>query len=100
VLMDMARTQTQPRTERMAASLVDAIKAAGLKMHRRPHQKGSFSVLKSPDIPSVLLELGFLSSAGDMARLSDAEWRQSMAQAIRDGLKAWAEDDAARAALP
>jgi len=58
----------------------------------------SFSVLKSPDIPSILLELGFLSSSSDMARLSDAAWRLKMAQAIRDGLKDWAADDAARAA--
>lgn len=100
VLLDMARTETAPRTARLADSLVAAIQKASLKMHRRPLQTGSFSVLKSPDIPSVLLELGFLSSAGDMARLSDTEWRQTMAQAIRDGLKAWGADDAARAALP
>ena len=100
VLLDMARTETAPRTARLADSLVAAIQKASLKMHRRPQQTGSFSVLKSPDIPSVLLELGFLSSAGDMARLSDTEWRQTMAQAIRDGLKAWGTDDAARAALP
>ena len=100
VLLDMARTETAPRTARLADSLVAAIQKASLKMHRRPQQTGSFSVLKSPDIPSVLLELGFLSSAGDMARLSDTEWRQTMAQAIRDGLKAWGTDDSARAALP
>ena len=100
VLMDMARTETMPRTDRLADSLVQAIKGAGLKMHRRPRQEGAFSVLKSPDIPAVLLELGFLSSAGDMARLSDTEWRQKMAVALRDGLKAWAAEDAARAALP
>jgi N-acetylmuramoyl-L-alanine amidase len=100
VLMDMARTETEPRTDRLADNLVAAIKAAGIKMHRRPRQEGAFSVLKSPDIPAVLLELGFLSSAGDLARLTDSAWRQTMALAIRDGLKAWAVDDAARAALP
>ena len=98
VLMDMARTETEPRTARLAEALVTAIKGDNIKMHRHPHQEGSFSVLKSPDIPSLLLELGFLSSASDMARLSDADWRLKMAQAIRDGLKAWAADDAARAA--
>ncbi len=98
VLMDMARTQTQPRTARLADALVAAIQGASLKMHRHPLQEASFSVLKSPDIPSVLLELGFLSSASDMARLSDADWRLTMAQAIRDGLKVWAAEDAALAA--
>lgn len=98
VLMDMARTETQPRTRRLAEALVVAIEGAGLKMHRQPHQEAAFSVLKSADIPSILLELGFLSSESDMARLSDAEWRKAMAGAVRDGLAAWAAEDAARAA--
>ena len=98
VLMDMARTETRPRTGRLAAALVAAINGAEIRMHRHPHQEGSFSVLKSPDIPSILLELGFLSSASDMARLSDRDWRFKTAEAVRDGLKAWAADDAARAA--
>lgn len=98
VLMDMARTETRPRTGRLAAAMVAAINGAAIKMHRHPHQEGSFSVLKSPDIPSILLELGFLSSASDMARLSDRDWRFKTAEAVRDGLKAWAADDAARAA--
>ena len=68
-------------------------------MHRHPHQTGGFSVLKSPDIPSALLELGFMSSARDMARLTDAVWRGKMAAALRDGLKAWADEDASLAAL-
>ena len=100
VLMDMARTETAPRTERLSLALETAIKADGLKMHRHPRQKASFSVLKSPDIPSVLLELGFLSSERDMARLTDPEWRGRMAQALRAGLQAWARDDAALAVLP
>lgn len=99
VLMDMARTETRPRTDRLAAALQGAIKGAGLRMHRRPHQKAGFSVLKSPDIPSVLVELGFLSSARDLKRLTDPAWRASMALALRDGLKAWAAEDAALSAL-
>ncbi len=99
VLMDMARTETQPRVDRLALALEGAIKGAGLKMHRHPHQTAGFSVLKSPDIPSVLVELGFLSSKRDLARLSDPEWRAKMASALRDGLALWADEDAAIAAL-
>lgn len=98
VLMDMARTETAPRTDRLAQALVDAIKAAKLKMHRHPHQKAGFSVLKSPDMPSVLLEIGFLSSDSDRKRLNDPDWRARMAGAIRDGLAAWAAQDAALSA--
>jgi N-acetylmuramoyl-L-alanine amidase len=100
VLMDMARTETRPRIERLALSLETAIRAEGLRLHRRPRQSGAFSVLKSPDIPSVLVELGFLSSAGDVQRLTDPAWRARMARALRLGLRAWAAGEARLGALP
>lgn len=100
VLMDMARTDTSPRTERLAMALEVAIKAQGLKMHRHPRQQASFSVLKSADIPSVLLELGFLSSERDLKRLDDPKWRAKMAEAVVSALKAWAKQDAGLQALP
>ncbi|MDR7126574.1 N-acetylmuramoyl-L-alanine amidase [Pseudotabrizicola sp. 4114] len=99
ILMDMARTETGPRIDRLALALEAAIKAAELRMHRHPRQTAGFSVLKSPDIPSVLVELGFMSSERDLARLIDPEWRARMALALRDGLKAWAAEDAALSAL-
>lgn len=99
ILMDMARTETAPRTTRLAETLQDAIMAADLKMHRVPQQSAGFSVLKSPDIPSVLIELGFLSSARDLARLSDKDWQARMAGAIRDALMLWVQEDAALRAL-
>jgi N-acetylmuramoyl-L-alanine amidase len=100
VLMDMARTETAPRTDRLAGALETAIKAEELTMHRHPRQAGGFSVLKSPDVPSVLVELGFLSSARDLRRLTDPEWQAKMARAIRAGVTAWAAEDAALSALP
>lgn len=99
VLMDMARTETEPRTERLTLALETAIKGAGLAMHRRARQTAGFSVLKSPDVPSVLVELGFLSSDRDFARLTDPDWRARMAAALRDGIAAWAAEDAALRAL-
>lgn len=95
VLMDMARTSTAPRTDRLADALAVSIKEAGVKMHRHPRQFAGFSVLKAPDIPSILIELGFLSSERDLGRLTDAKWREILAMALRDGLIAWMEDDRA-----
>lgn len=95
VLMDMARTETAPRTDRLAGAMVGAIKAAEIRMHRRPQQSGGFSVLKSPDIPSVLLELGFLSSDRDFKRLSDPAWRATLAEALLQALVTWSAEDAA-----
>jgi N-acetylmuramoyl-L-alanine amidase len=95
VLMDMARVETEPRVDRLAKALKDAMKAEGLNMHRHPLQTGGFSVLKSPDIPSVLIELGFLSSPRDRARLTDPEWRGQMGRALMAALKSWSAEDAA-----
>lgn len=99
VMMDLARAETQPRADRLAEALVGEIRARGGKMHRDPIQGAAFSVLKSPDIPSLLLEVGFLSSARDRMRLDDADWRAMMQAAILAALTGWAVADAAEAGL-
>lgn len=99
VLMDLARIETQPRAERLAENLRAAIGAKGLPLHSRPLRHAGFSVLKSPDIPSALLELGFMSSPRDLQNLSDPAWRLRMAEALRDALEAWRAEDAAIADL-
>ena len=93
VLLDLARTETQPRTEALARSLVKGLEAAGIPLNRRPYRAAAFSVLKAADIPSVLLEIGFLSSDRDLANLSDPLWRRKAAAGIRDGLQAWIISD-------
>ena len=95
VLMDMARTETTPRTDRLADALVAAIRAVEIRMHRHPRQSAGFSVLKSPDIPSVLLEVGFLSSARDLKRINDPKWRATLIGAILKGLVSWSAADKA-----
>ncbi|WP_415184123.1 N-acetylmuramoyl-L-alanine amidase [Phaeovulum sp.] len=99
VLMDLARAETQPRAVRLSQVLAATIKAEGLKMHKHPVQSADFSVLKAPDIPSILLELGFMSSSPDRARLNDPDWRARMAGAITTAILTWAQSDAAEARL-
>jgi N-acetylmuramoyl-L-alanine amidase len=95
VLMDLARTETEPRSAALAASVVGAIGAEGLILHRAPLKSAAFSVLKSADIPSVLIELGYLSSRADRARLVDPAWRARMARAIVAAVNRWSQEDAA-----
>ncbi len=97
VLMDMARRETQPRADRLADALVEGIYAATSSARKNMRLSAGFSVLKAPDIPSVLIELGFLSSERDRANLADPAWRRSAAQGIRDALSYWAIEDAADA---
>lgn len=93
VLMDMARTETAPRSHRLAKALVAGLSET-VGVHKRPHLSAGFSVLKAPDIPSVLIELGFLSSKRDRERLLDQEWRTQAAIGIREALLNWRVSDA------
>lgn len=99
VLLDMAWTETRPATERLVGALLQAIRAKGLALHPRPWQQAAFSVLRAPDIPSVLIELGFMSSARDRARLTDPAWRARMVAALVAALEAWREDEDGRRLL-
>lgn len=99
VLMDLARMETQPRAESLAKAVRQSLAQYELPLNSRPMRHAGFSVLKSPDIPSVLVELGFLSSERDRANLRDATWRALMADALHDALAAWRQADAAAADL-
>lgn len=93
VLLDLARQETTPRTGVLAQSLVTGMGNQGGPMNRRPLREAAFSVLKAADIPSVLIEIGFLSSPRDLQNLQDPLWRADMADGIRDGLQLWLRED-------
>lgn len=99
VLMDLARMETQPRADLLARALLIGLEEGALAVNSKPIRTASFSVLKSPDIPSLLLELGFLSNDRDLGNITDPAWRARMAEAIADGIGAWMIADAANADL-
>ncbi|WP_273486021.1 N-acetylmuramoyl-L-alanine amidase family protein, partial [Lentibacter algarum] len=78
-----------PRTERLAKAIVGGLEIKGAPLNRRPYRAAAFSVLKAADIPSILLEIGFLSSDRDFKNVVDPLWRRKMAEGIRDGIQAW-----------
>jgi N-acetylmuramoyl-L-alanine amidase len=99
VLLDLARQETEPRSVALAKALVKGMGDAGGPMNSRPLRRAGFSVLKSADIPSVLVEIGFLSSKRDLANLRDPIWRAVMVNAMADAILAWRDADLARAPL-
>jgi N-acetylmuramoyl-L-alanine amidase len=99
VLMSLARLDNAPRSEALAKHMLAGIQNAVGRIHKRPLRSAGFSVLKAADIPSVLLEVGFLSTEEDLKNLSDPIWRQGMAAGIRDGIIAWRDEDSALAPL-
>ncbi|MEH6393093.1 MAG: N-acetylmuramoyl-L-alanine amidase, partial [Sulfitobacter sp.] len=95
ILLDLARQETEPRSVAAAQALTAGMKAAGGPMNRHPIRNAGFSVLKSADIPSVLIEIGFLSSERDLSNLRDPIWRAVMVSAIADSIAKWRDTDAA-----
>lgn len=99
VLLDLARQETVPRTKLLAGAIANGMAQQGGPMNRKPLRTASFSVLKAADIPSVLIELGFLSSPRDRENLRDSEWRAKMALGIFQGLEDWRQQDVIRRSL-
>ena len=99
VLLDIARQETRPRTDALAQALADGMAQQGGPMNNRPIRTASFSVLKAADIPSVLVELGFLSSPRDLKNIQNPEWRNGMALGILNGLEKWRQEDLVKRSL-
>lgn len=83
----------------LARNIIRGINAEVGHAYKRPIQSAGFSVLKAPEIPSVLIEVGFLSSKGDLSKLMDPKWRRKMVTGINNGIHAWILNDAADAQL-
>lgn len=81
ILADLIRRETHSFSMRFARSLVGEL-STGIQMIKNPHRFAGFKVLRAPDVPSVLLELGYLSNADDEAQLRDPEWRGRAADSI------------------
>ncbi|MFO1256944.1 MAG: N-acetylmuramoyl-L-alanine amidase [Gammaproteobacteria bacterium] len=86
VLLDLSQTATQVGSEELAQKVIGALgRVTGL--HHRSVQRAGFAVLKSPDIPSILVELGFLSHPKGEEELRHPRHQQVLAEAIRDGIE-------------
>jgi N-acetylmuramoyl-L-alanine amidase len=99
ILMDLARLETGPQSQRLADAVVAGLRGSGARVNSRPRREGPLAVLNAADFPSVLVEVGFLSSAADRERLGSAEGRAMIVAGIVAGLQAWAADEATRAPL-
>jgi N-acetylmuramoyl-L-alanine amidase len=85
ILIDLAQRETRTFSNRFARLLASEMKNA-TRMYKHPLKSAGFRVLKAPDVPSVLVELGYVSNKGDLEHLVSESWRSktagSMAQAI------------------
>jgi N-acetylmuramoyl-L-alanine amidase len=85
ILIDLAQRETRTFSNRFARLLMGEMKNT-VRMHKHPLKSAGFRVLKAPDVPSVLIELGYVSNKGDLEHLVSENWRSrtvgSMAQAV------------------
>jgi N-acetylmuramoyl-L-alanine amidase len=85
ILIDLAQRETRTFSNRFARLLMGEMKGT-VRMHKHPLKSAGFRVLKAPDVPSVLVELGYVSNKGDLEHLVSDSWRSrtvaSMAQAV------------------
>ncbi len=88
VLMDMTRNATIEQSTQAAGSVLASLGRLG-GVHKDDVQRADFAVLKSPDIPSILVETAFISNASDERRLMDRQHQSQLAEAILAGVKAY-----------
>ncbi|MDB5643380.1 MAG: N-acetylmuramoyl-L-alanine amidase [Hyphomicrobiales bacterium] len=81
ILFDLTRRETRTYSHAFARMLVNHWGEAG-RLNKNPHRSAGFRVLRAPDVPSVLLELGYLSNEKDSAALLKSEWRTQAATAM------------------
>ncbi len=81
ILMDLAKRETRTFSAVFARNLVEKL-GGSVKMHKVPLRSAGFRVLSAPDVPSVLIELGYMSSPKDAELLNSAEWRGQAVTAV------------------
>jgi N-acetylmuramoyl-L-alanine amidase len=81
ILIDLAQRETKTFSSQFARTLVGEIKSVA-RLHKNPLKSAGFKVLKAADVPSVLVELGYVSNRQDLKQLTSDAWRSRTADSI------------------
>ena len=88
ILLDLMRREMRHHSFSLAQSIVHQLEPS-VELRRFPVRQADFFVLQAPDVPSVLVELGFLSNADDMANLMQGDWQDRTAEALARGISTY-----------
>ena len=88
ILIDLAQRDTMNRSLRFAETVIGALPAATAVQPVKPHRSAGFAVLKAPDIPSALIELGYLTNVKDETEMVTEAWRKRVARTLADAVEA------------
>ena len=81
ILVDLAQRETKTYSAQFARTLVGELKATA-RLHKNPMKAAGFKVLTAPDVPSVLVELGYMSTKDDLKLLTSTVWQAKTAAAL------------------
>jgi len=88
ILVDLAQRETKTFSMQFARTAVGELKSAA-RLHKHPLKSAGFKVLTAPDVPSVLVELGYMSTKDDLKQLMSETWRARTAQALVQAIDAY-----------
>jgi N-acetylmuramoyl-L-alanine amidase len=86
VLLDLSQSATMEASGAVANSIFSSMDSIG-KMHKNHVESANFLVLKSPDVPSVLVETAFISNPSEERKLRDPAYQSRLATAIANGIQ-------------
>ncbi|MGI9326252.1 MAG: N-acetylmuramoyl-L-alanine amidase [Pseudomonadales bacterium] len=93
VLINMSTNATRSLSRRAGAAVLSEL-GSFAKLHRKTVEKAGFMVLKAPDVPSILVETGYISNPAEARRLASAEYQRKIAKAIARGVTRHMEQSA------
>lgn len=88
ILIDLAQRETKTFSGRFARLVVGEMKVT-TRMHKHPLKSAGFRVLKAPDVPSVLIELGYVSNKDDLQSLMSENWRSKTVGAVAKSIDSY-----------
>ena len=88
ILVELMQRETRRRSYTAARAILDALESH-TRLRKIPLHKADFFVLQAPEVPALLIELGFLSNDQDVANLTRESWRDETAAAIAAGIEAY-----------
>ena len=88
VLADLSMTSTLDTSLKLGQQVLQRVDGVA-KLHKHQVEQAGFAVLKSPDIPSILVETGFISNPSEAKKLATRSYQKSMARAIHRGIRDW-----------
>ena len=91
VLLDLSQSATMRASDDIANQVLGSLKNVG-KAHKPAIERANFVVLRSPDVPSMLIETGFITNPSEERRLNDPGYRNRLASAIAQGVRKYFTD--------